>query len=174
MNKNLDVLHYLLPVSMERTYNFFAENLRDEVTENVGMGANGDEELVYVASILAHFAQTPRSSNNTGLDLVNVPIPADLSEIKHLDSKDPGLLEVNGSKILILAGFFRNQMKAVHEVEPYDKIGQSIYGLASRHAPTRRKRDLFQGLSITFPFWTKACSNVSRTLYDNQYLLKVE
>ena len=163
------VFEELVAVDSQRAFNFFLANLRETaVTERFT-----DDEMFYVASILAHYSQTSR------FDSISMPCMANLSEVfDHfvLQTKglsDAGILEFGGSQVLLFAGFFRDQMQRRHNVKWYDQVGQSLYEKASQHSNDLRKRELFDRLAESFPAWTMVCRNLSRTLRDNRLLLKV-
>ena len=82
-------------------------------------------------------------------------------------------MEFGGSQVLLFAGFFRDQMRARHNVNWYDQVGQSLYEKASHNSKDRKKRELFDRLSESLPAWTIVCRNVHRTLRENRLLLKV-
>lgn len=166
-------MHYrdLLAVDSQSTLNFFHTTLQD---------ASGDSrvsaaETIYVASILASYAQTSRA------DTASLPPFASLSDVFDMfvmqrDAiTDPELLEIAGAQSLLLAGFFRDQMQRRHNVEWYDQLGTMFYERATQHtgqAPARRA--LFGRLAVTFPQWTAICQRVSRTLGDRRFLLRLD
>jgi hypothetical protein len=129
--------------------------------------------MFYVATILAHYSQTSR------FDTTSLPCMANLSEVfdnfvlQIGELADSEILEFGGSQVLLFAGFFRDQMRARHNVKWYDQIGQSLYERAGQHSNNSKKRELFDRLSGSFPAWTMACSNMSRTLRENRLLLKI-
>jgi hypothetical protein len=86
---------------------------------------------------------------------------------------DSDILEFGGSQVLLFAGFFRDQMEGRHNVKWYDQVGQSLYERASQHAKQLKKRALFDRLAESFPAWTIACRNLSRTLRENRLLLRI-
>jgi hypothetical protein len=159
----------LVAVDSERAFGFFLTNLREAATAE----RLREDELLYVSSILAHYSQTSR------FDTVSMPPMANLSEV--FDNfilptncrPDSEILEFGGSQILLFAGFFRDQMERRHSLKWYDQLGQSLYERAGRHSKDVKKRELFDGLSETFPEWTMACRNMSRTLRENRFLLRV-
>ena len=159
----------LIAVDSGAALNFFVNNLR----ETAGAENLRDDETLYVASILAHYAQTSRA------DAVSIPSMANLSEvfdsfILHTDGlSDSELLEMGGSQILLFAGFFRDQMSRRHNVRWYDQVGQSMYERASHYTTNIKKRELLDRMSGSFPFWTLRCRNMSRACRDNRLLLRV-
>jgi hypothetical protein len=163
------VFEELVAVDSERAFNFFLASLRETaVTERFK-----DDEMFYVASILAHYSQTSRC------DTTSMPCLANLSEVfdnfvlQTARLTDTELLEFGGSQVLLFAGFFRDQMRPRHNVKWYDQVGQSLYEKAGQHSTNLKKRELFDGLSESFPAWTMLCSNLNRTLRENRLLLKI-
>ncbi|MES1257176.1 MAG: hypothetical protein ABUS51_02055 [Acidobacteriota bacterium] len=158
----------LIAVDSQHALNFFHVSLR----ETMGAKQLKDDEVFYVASILAHYSQTSRS------DGTSIPSMANLSEVfdnfilQTAMRSDPGVLEMGGSQILLFAGFFRDQMARRHNVRWYDQVGQSLYERASQHSTNPKKRALFDRLSESFPVWTILCRDLSRALRDNRLLLK--
>jgi hypothetical protein len=163
------IFEELVAVDSTRAFNFFLTGLR----ETAATVRFKNDEMFYVASILAHYSQTSR------FDTTSNPSMADLSEVfdnfvmqtSGLTSSE--LLEFGGSQVLLFAGFFRDQMRWRHNVKWYDQIGQSLYERASQHSNNLKKRALFDGLSESFPEWTIICRNLSRTLRENRLLLKI-
>ncbi len=158
----------LIAIDSQHALNFFLVNLR----ETMGDRRLKDDEVLYVASILAHYSQTSRA------DTSSIPPMAHLGEVfDHFVlqtdmHRDPGVLEMGGSQVLFFAGFFRDQMARRHNVRWFDQIGQSLYERASHHSVNPKKRDLFDRLSESFPVWTLLCRDLSRTLRDNRLLLR--
>jgi hypothetical protein len=158
----------LVAIDSGSALKFFADNLR----EAAGTETLRDDETLYVASILAHYAQTSRA------DTASIPSMANLSEV--FDSfilhtsllSDAEILEIGGSQILLFAGFFRDQMSHRHNVRWYDQIGQSMYEKASQYSRDLKKRELFDRMSGSFPVWTMVCRDMSRACRDNRLLLR--
>lgn len=160
----------LLEVDSLATLNFFHSSLQEEAAnERVSQA-----ETIYVASILASYAQT--SAN----DAVTLPAFASLSEVFDMfvlrkeALTDPELLEIAGAQSLFLAGFFRDQMRARHNVEWYDQLGTSFYERAEYHSDDRRRKDLFGRLAVSFPTWTAICNRMNRALHERRFLLRLD
>ncbi|MBI2065734.1 MAG: hypothetical protein HYT68_01555 [Candidatus Zambryskibacteria bacterium] len=130
------------------------------------------EETLYVASVLASYAQASR------FKATSVPPMASLSEVfdcfvfRQDELKDPEILEVAGAQSLLLVGFFRDQMRTRHNVRWYDTLGRSFYERASNYSREGRRKELFGRLSVNFSVWTRTCCDLSRNLRDNQFLLR--
>ena len=157
----------LLQVDSRATLRFFCLELKKEIsTEKVA-----DAETLYVASVLASYAQTSRG------DTTSIPPFASPSEIfDHFvflqeELRDPELLEIAGAQSLFLVGFFRDQMRHRHNVRWYDDLGQSFYRRAGQYSRNSKKRELFGGISDNFPVWTKVCRNLNRSFQENRFLL---
>jgi hypothetical protein len=161
------VFEELVSIDSERAFKFFLASLRETTVTEIYR----DDEMFYVASILAHYSQTSR------FDTASMPCMADLSGVFDnfilQTSTDSEVLEIGGSQVLLFAGFFRDQMHRRHDVKWYDQVGQSLYEKASQHSNNGKKRELFDRLSESFPAWTIVCRNLSRTLRENRLLLKI-
>ena len=159
----------LVAVDSGSALKFFVSNLR----ETAGNESLRDDETFYVASILAHYSQTSRA------DATSMPSMANLSEVfdsfilQTVGLSDSEILEIGGSQILLFAGFFRDQMSRRHNVKWYDQVGQSMYEKASQYTTNVKKRELFDRMSGSFPYWTILCRDVSRSCRDNRLLLRL-
>lgn len=158
----------LFGVNSERAFKFFHSALRYKVGESQNVR---NQEIAYVASVLAHYSQTSR------YDKSSIPTPADLSDVfdnfvwRESVLQDSELLELAGSQSLLLAGFFRDQMQRRHNVKWYDHLGSSFYESASRYSRDSKRQKLFNRLSTDFPYWTSVCRDLSREMRDNRYLI---
>jgi hypothetical protein len=171
----MDPLRHLLWSNDDETFNFFLGGL-SEVTNRPR--SREDKELMYVTSVLAHFAGPPpcsRKGNHTpGL----YRIPLNLTEVfdefvlNDRAVQDSFYFEAGASKSLLLAGFFRRQMKRRHNVEWYDQVGSSLYLRASRLSDTPSAAWLYFRLSQSFAFWTLACSELQKHFYEEQFLVR--
>lgn len=172
----MDPLRELLSSDDECTFNFFFEGLSD-VTHRARSRRDG--ELMYVTSVLAHFAGPPpclRKGNHTpGLYLT----PLDLTEVfdefvfNSRVVKDPFYFEAGASKSLLLAGFFRRQMERRHNVKWYDDVGSTLYRRASEFSSSETASRLYARLSMSFPYWTKACSELQQHFYEERFLVRL-
>jgi hypothetical protein len=147
---------------------FFLTSLREVVGTEVR-----EDEASYVASILAHYSQTSRLDTRSAPSMANLAEVFDHFILQTMNLTDSELLETGGSQVLLFAGFFRDQMLRRHNVKWYDQVGQSLYGRASQLSKNRRKRVLFDRLSESFPVWTIACRDLSRSLRENRLVLKL-
>lgn len=156
----------LLGVDSATAFQFFLSGLR-EVTDREPCG-----QMLYVASVLAHHCQTSR------YDVNGMPALTHLGEVFDnfvmiYPGDDPEMLEIAGSQIILLAGFFRDQMRRRRNLSWYDGLGQSFYDRASRYTREMKKRELFTEMATSLPHWNVACRDLSRLCRDNRYVLKI-
>jgi len=156
----------LLAVSERRALEFFASGLKDVCEPDVDR-----EELVYNASVLAHYALV---STQCATD---VPAPASLLTVFDqfvLDetmTDDSGLLETAGAQCLLLAGFFEDQARRRHNIQWYASLGASFFSRAAARERSPRKASLLDTLSRHFEPWRRRHARLGRELRDTPYLL---
>lgn len=156
-------LQELFGVDSDQALRFFIDTLREE-TLPAGIV---EDETFYVASVLAHYAQTPSPGSLTEV-FENFFLPSISAELPVLT--DPEILEVAGSQTLLLAGFFRDQIGRRHNARWYDQMGQTFYIRASDFSQGGRKKLLLQRMAEHFPVWAQTCSGLSRNLRRSYYL----
>src|SRR5437868_4347522 len=135
----MDNLRELQGCTSTDTLNFFFQYLQDDVG-----GILPQDQIIYAASVLAHYAQT-----SCGADY-EVPAPRTLIEIfdryilegVYHRSKDHETLEFAGAEILFLNGFFRKQMSRRHNIAYFDGLGRMFYARASYYSPPTKQRRL--------------------------------
>lgn len=155
----------LISVNSDSAFEFFFSGLREITCRRP------NNEMHYVAGVLARYSETPR------YDASGTLLLADLSEVfdqfVFLSTADPEILEIGGSQLLLFAGFFRDQAKSRHNVNWYDKVGQCFYDRASTHSGEAKKRFLFERMSDSFPEWALICRDLNRSFRDNRFLLRL-
>src|SRR6185295_16767173 len=118
----MTVLRELLATDDRRALEFFVVGLRD-VSEPTVDG----QELLYNASVLAHYAQVSTYADS------DLPALASLSEVfdrfvmdtsLHTDSR---MMETAGAQCLLLAGFFESQMQRRHSIRWYATLGAGFF-----------------------------------------------
>lgn len=161
----MDFLEDLLGVDHNGAFNFFLSGLK-EVTCREPTG-----QMLYVASILGHYAQTSRYDAEhiafSGLEEVFCQI------VLQNNSTDPEILEIGGSHVLLFAGFFRDQVQARHNVVWYDELGRGFYYRVSCCYSDVKKKYFFEEMSEALPIWTLRCRDLSRHLRDRRYMINV-
>ncbi|MFA6006999.1 MAG: hypothetical protein WC764_04730 [Candidatus Paceibacterota bacterium] len=160
----------LFAVDSAKALEFFSTNLRAAIGER----SFRENEIIYVANVLARYAQVSRFGNGA------MPVLADLTEVfdqfvfQRHELFGAEILEIGGSQVLLFTGFFRDQMRRRHDVRWFDELGRSFYYQAGQFSKDYSRRRLFDGMSETFPLWTRTCWRMNRTLRQNQLLLKFD
>lgn len=162
----MDPLRELLEADERRVLEFFFVGLQEVSEPFVDR-----EELLYNASVLAHYALV---STHAGGDL---PSPVDLGAVfDHfvVDSsllRDGEMMEAAGAQCLLLAGFFEDQQCRRHSISWYAELGAGFFSRAARQVDSVRKARLLDTLGRTFEPWRRRHSRLGRELRDRPYLL---
>lgn len=158
----------LLASDQRHVLEFFLVGLRDVSDPSVDR-----QELLYNASVLAHYAQV---STHAATDW---PAPENLSAIfDHFvaDStlcRDAQMMEVAGAQTLFLAGFFEDQMRRRHNIGWYSELGTGFFSRAAAYEESPAKARLLDGIGRHFEAWRQRHARLGRELRDNDiYLLK--
>jgi hypothetical protein len=163
----MSVLRELLATDDRRALEFFVVGLRD-VSEPTVDGL----ELLYNASVLAHYAQVSTSA------VKDVPAPASLTDVFDRFVTDPSLrqdahmMETAGAQCLLLAGFFEGQMRQRHNIRWYASLGAGFFSRAALQEASPHKAQLLSALSRGFEPWRKRHARLGRELRDQAYLLR--
>jgi hypothetical protein len=141
----------LLGVTSQQALRFFYEHLLD-VTDD---SAPPRDELLYNASVLAHFATTSIASED-GFPAC----PAGLSTVFELYviggtplPHDPEIVEAAASQCLLLTGFFQAQQRQRHQIEWYAALGSAFFARAARLSQDPRRARLLMIMARRFLFW---------------------
>ena len=158
-------LRDLLATDHRQTLEFFISGLREVSEPTVDR-----EELLYNASVLAHYAQVSTQGG------VEWPAPANLSDVfDHFvcDTllRDSLMMEVAGTQCLLLAGFFEDQMRERHNIRWYSELGSGFFSQAAVHERSARKARLLDAIARRFEPWRQRHALLSRALRDQPYLL---
>jgi hypothetical protein len=159
-------LRELLATDHRHVLEFFLVGLRDVSEPTVDR-----EELLYNASVLAHYAQVSTQSD------IEWPTPANLSTVfDHFVSdttlmRDSLMMEVAGTQCLLLAGFFEDQMRRRHNIRWYAELGTGFFSRAAVHERSPRKARLLDAIGRHFEPWRQRHAQLSRELRDQQHLL---
>ena len=157
----------LLATDHRQTLEFFVVGLKD-----VSDGAVDQQELLYNASVLAHYTQVSTRADG------DLPAPANLSEVfDHFVScttpvpYDGLMLETAAAQCLLLAGFFEDQMRRRHNIRWYAQLGASFFSRAAAQEQSAQKARLLETLAKGFEPWRQRHARLSRELRDMRYLL---
>jgi hypothetical protein len=159
-------LRELLATDHRRVLEFFVVGLQD-----VSEPAVDRQELLYNASVLAHYAQV---STHAGLEW---PTPGNLSVVFDQFVTDAALprdsvtMEMAGTQCLLLAGFFEDQMRRRYNIRWYADLGSGFFSQAATYERSSRKAQLLDAVSRHFEAWRQRHARLSRALRDQPYLL---
>ena len=162
----MDPLGELLASDHRRTLEFFVLNLKDVSEPTVD-----HQELLYNASVLAHYAQIsadPDAEISTPSDLAAVfdRFVADMSAFA-----DPVLMETAGAQCLLLAGFFEDQMRRRHNIHWYAELGAGFFRRAAAAEQSASKAKLLDTIGRHFEPWRRRHARLSHELRDAPYLI---
>lgn len=156
----------LLAVNSRQALEFFVVGLKDVCASTVD-----EQELLYNASVLAHYAQVSTTSS------VELPAPATLGIVfdqfvlPSMVADDGTMMEIAGAQCLLLAGFFEDQMRERHNIRWYAELGAAFFRRAALRAASARQAHLLEGLAREFEPWRRRHARLSRELRDQPYLL---
>src|SRR5438093_6469401 len=159
-------LRELLAIDQRQTLEFFVLRLQDLSEPTVDR-----QELLYNASLLAHYAQVSTQPD------VDLPTPANLSAVfDHFVSDttllhDSLMMETAGAQCLLLAGFFEDQMRRRHNIHWYAKLGAGFFNRAARQERSQHRARLLNAIARPFEPWRRAHAQLSRELRDQPYML---
>jgi hypothetical protein len=157
----------LLATDERQALEFFFSRLQDVSGPSVNR-----EELLYTASVLAHYALISTESDQ------DMPTPATLSAVfDHcvFDTTllhDSVMMETAGAQCLLLAGFFEDQMRRRHNIRWYAALGASFYSRAALQEPSPHKARLLDMIGRRFEPWRQRYARLGRELRDQPYLLQ--
>src|SRR5580658_2702014 len=159
-------LRELLTIDSRQALAFFVMGFQDVSEPSVDQ-----QELLYNASVLAHYAQVSTQSD------VDWPAPANLSAIfNHFVSDttlqhDGLMMETAGAQCLVLAGFFEDQMRRRHNIRWYAALGASFFRRAALQERSLHKVRVLDAIARRFEPWRQRHAQLSRELRDQPYLL---
>jgi hypothetical protein len=161
-----DFLEDLLAVDHRGAFEFFVVGLRDVADADVDR-----QELLYNASVLAHYSQVSTAAET------DFPAPANLSFVFDqfvLGTELPGdgaTMEVAGAQCLLLAGFFQDQMRGRFNLQWYATLGAGFFRRAAAQEASAKKAQLLEAVARRFEPWRQTHARLGRELRDRPYLL---
>lgn len=158
-----------LSVSDTQALQFFYEHLKDVSDDEPDVPAG---ELLYNASILAHFATTSTATATTF-----PPAPTsldaffDLFVLDRSRHTDPEILEAAASQCLVLTGFFRDQARGRHNLRWFAAVGAGFFDSASHVAPDQGRQRMMASMARHFDAWRRRQHRLARELRDRPRLV---
>ncbi len=157
-----------LGVTHGQALRFFVERLEEVVEDDAP-----DNELLYTASVLAHYATTSTAStvdfppSPTGLAIVFDTFVLDRSQ-----HADPEIMEAAGSQCLLLTGFFADQLRRRHNLDWYAALGAEFYDSASHLSRDAARVRLLGRMAVRFGYWRRQYRRLAEDLREDVRLLK--
>ena len=164
----MDPLQELLASDSRHALEFFFLGLRDVSEPSVDR-----DELLYNASMLAHYAHVSTSADG------DWPAPENLSAVFDHFVADTSLhgdslmMEVAGAQCLLLAGFFEDQQRRRHNIRWYSELGTGFFSRAAMLEHSSHKARLLDSIARGFEPWRQRHARLGRELRDNPYLLSL-
>jgi hypothetical protein len=177
-----NMLEDLLGSDSEHTAEFFANELQSVVRRT----QCDQNEMLYVASVLAHYASTPCVKGRPLTLAINesaVPFAFTRTELspylyarlspnhEPLNAED---FENKGSYIFLMIGFFRRQMEYQNNVVLYEKIAQGYYHQAHQYIQNETRKQFLRKFSYALPFWSNACAGLNKVLREKRFILQLD
>jgi hypothetical protein len=160
----------LLAVTNGQALRFFFERLK-EVSDDDEVPA---DELLYNASILAHFATTATASGTQFPSCpTNLTSIFNVFVLDRSQHADPEILEAAGSQCLLLTGFFQDQLERRHNVRWYAALGADFFDQAAHHGSDRARSHMMEVMAARFDFWRRRQHRLARELRDLPRLITV-
>jgi hypothetical protein len=156
----------MLATDHRQTLEFFLHRLKDVS----GSGVE-PEELLYNASVLAHYAQV---STHATFDVAAPPHLGAVFDDFVIDAtlwRDGRMMETAGAQCLVLAGFFEDQMRRRHNIGWYSQLGASFFSRAALEESSPARARLLDALATQFEAWRRRHARLARDLRDQALLL---
>jgi len=156
----------LLAVDERRTLEFFVMGLQDVAERRLDR-----QELLYNASVLAHYAQISVRAEYELPAPENLSVIFDQFVVNAALPDDSHLMESAGAQCLLLTGFFEDQMRGRYNIRWYAEIGANFFTRAATYEESRHKARLLTMIARHFEAWRQRHARLSRELRDQPYLL---
>ena len=161
-----DPFEDLLAVDHRGALEFFVVGLRDVADGNVDR-----DELLYNASVLAHYSQVSTASDTDFPAPTNLSFVFDQFVLGTDLAVDSAMMEVAGAQCLLLAGFFQDQMRGRFNLQWYATLGAGFLRRAAAQESSSRKAQVLDAVARRFEPWRQTHARLGRELRDRPYLL---
>jgi hypothetical protein len=156
-----------LGVTNQQALRFFFEHLRDVAPDEPPAG-----ELLYNASILAHFATTSTGSTTTfPPSPTSLTFVFDVFVMDRSQHADPDIMEAAASQCLVLTGFFHDQQERRHNVGWYAALGAAFFDRAAQHGRDQSRARMMITMARRFDFWRQQHHRLAHELRDVAFLV---
>src|SRR5438552_11331162 len=159
-------LRELIATDHRQALEFFFQRLQDVSRPGVDQ-----QELLYNASVLAHYAQVSTHAESELSAPANLSAVFDYFVFDTTLPDDSVILETVGVQCLVLTGFFEDQMRRRHNIRWYAEIGATFLSRAAVREPSPHKAQLLDGIARRFEAWRQRHARLSRDLREQPFLL---
>jgi hypothetical protein len=158
----------LLGVTNQQALRFFYERLVD-LTD---VSDPPRDELLYNASVLAHFATTSAASDTFPTCPSSLSTVFDLYVLdRDALARDPGVVEAAASQCLLLTGFFQDQQKRRHQIDWYTDLGTAFFSQAAQLTSDATRGRLMAVMARRFTFWREQQHHLAVELREAPFLI---
>ena len=161
--------HPWLAVSNGQALRFFFEHLRD-VTDDTRAS---EPELLYNASVLAHFATTSTAGRDFPASPASLSTVFEVFILDRSRQSDPEIMEAAAAQCLLLTGFFGAQLRGRHNLDWYANLGASFYDQAAHVASDRTRAAMMHTMALRFAFWRRQQARLAKELHDLPLLMTI-
>lgn len=152
-----------LAVTQAQALRFFFERLRDVVGED----EPPSEELLYNASVLAHFATTSSAATSEfPVSPTSLTTVFDLFVLDRSQHVDPEIMEAAASQCLFLTGFFHDQLRHRYNLDWYASLGAGFYDSAAEYGTNRARSRMMEVMATRFGYWRRQQLRLAHELRD--------
>jgi hypothetical protein len=159
-------LRELLAIDQRQALEFFSQRLKDVSGPDVD-----PPELLYNASLLAHYAQVSTAAETEPATPATLSAVFDRFVADPAPRRDRRLLETAGAQCLVLAGFFEDQMRRRHNIQWYARLGAGFLKQAALLEPSPNRAQLLDTVASRFEAWRQRHARLGRELRDQPFLL---
>jgi hypothetical protein len=159
-------LRELLAIDQRQALEFFSQRLKDVSGPDVD-----PPELLYNASLLAHYAQVSTAAETEPATPATLSAVFDRFVADSAPRRDRRLLETAGAQCLVLAGFFEDQMRRRHNIRWYARLGAGFLKQAALLEPSPHRAQLLDTVASRFEAWRQRHARLGRELRDQPFLL---
>jgi len=158
-----------LAVTEAGALRFFFERLKDVIPAD----STPRSELLYNASVLAHYATT-----STRSDAMFPPSPSSLATVFDLyvldcsQHADPSIMEAAASQCLLLTGFFGAQLRGRHNLSWYATLGAGFYNRAASLGDDPKRSRMMGVMAERFDYWRAQQTRLAKELRDQPRLIQ--
>jgi hypothetical protein len=163
---DMSPLRELLASDHRHALEFFFLGLRDVSEPSVDR-----RELLYNASVLAHYAQVSTHADTEWPAPANLGAVFDCLVFNTAVTRDNQTMEAAGAQCLLLAGFFEDQMRRRYNIRWYAELGAGFFSRAAAGEQSLEKARLLDAIARGFESWRQRHARLSRELRDQPYLL---